>query len=100
MVTDDPIAAVRDFLVRQTGVRAAAVTPEARLVEDLGVDGDDLVEAMEAFFPRFGVDPGGYAHGDYASAEGFPLFGKGKGARLTMTVSMLAQAVERGRWRE
>lgn len=97
VVGSTAFATVRDFLVCQTGLKADSIAPESRLVEDLRIGGDDLVEFMEAFFDELHVEMGTYNHMDYASAEGFSLFGK-KEIRKSLPVSALVAALERGSW--
>lgn len=47
---------VRALVSRHSGVPEAEITLESRLVEDLGIDGDDGHEFLEAFAHEFGVD--------------------------------------------
>jgi len=56
---------VRELVSRQCGVAEAEITPETRLVEDLGIDGDDGTELLEAFADEFGVDMSGMAPLNY-----------------------------------
>lgn len=53
---DDPTAAVHRLLVNGHGVPARKVTLDARIVHDLGVDGDDAAELFEELHKRFGTD--------------------------------------------
>jgi len=53
---DDPTAAVHSILVNGLGVPARNVTLDARIVHDLGVDGDDAAELFEELHKRFGTD--------------------------------------------
>lgn len=55
---DDPTAAVHRLLVDGQGVPARKVTRDARIVHDLGVDGDDAAELFEELHERFGTDFG------------------------------------------
>ena len=52
-------AAVIEILRRETGHRGE-IAPDADLVRDLGVDGDDFEDLMAAFFDRFEVSAEGY----------------------------------------
>jgi acyl carrier protein len=97
-VTGDALTTERGFVARRIGVRSGAIAPESRLVEDLRIDGDDLVDLMDALFAEFRITPGGYAAADYASPEGFSLFGKRGRDRRPLPVSMLVEAVGHGRW--
>lgn len=88
---------VRDLLVKATGVRAAKVTPDARLVEDLGIDGDDLAEFMDTYFATLSVEAGDYDPAAYVPDEGLSLFGRSKPKR-PISVSMLVDGLRFGRW--
>jgi len=47
---------VREIIVEQLGVDAAAVTNEASFVDDLGADSLDTVELIMAFEEEFGIE--------------------------------------------
>lgn len=47
---------VREIIVEQLGVDAAAVTNEAAFVDDLGADSLDTVELIMAFEEEFGIE--------------------------------------------
>ena len=47
---------MRDLLVTGQGVPEAKVIPSARIVHDLGVDGDDAGELFQELHERFGTD--------------------------------------------
>jgi acyl carrier protein len=47
---------VKDIIVDQLGVNADQVTPEAKFVEDLGVDSLDTVELVMAFEEEFDIE--------------------------------------------
>ncbi|WP_156255623.1 acyl carrier protein [Sandarakinorhabdus oryzae] len=51
-----PAATVRQLLIEGQGVPERKVTPEARILHDLGVDGDDAGELFHALHERFGTD--------------------------------------------
>jgi acyl carrier protein len=53
---DDPSATVRKLLIDGQGLRERKVTPDARILHDLGVDGDDAVELFQALHEQFGTD--------------------------------------------
>lgn len=55
-MNDDPSAIVRELLIAGQGVPAVKVTPDARILHDLGVDGDDASELFQALHARFGTD--------------------------------------------
>ncbi len=47
---------VRNIIVKQIGVTADQVTPQALFIEDLGADSLDTVELVMAFEEEFGVE--------------------------------------------
>ena len=47
---------VKALIVRIAGVRPDEITPDARLLHDMGIDGDDAVELFAAFETQFTVD--------------------------------------------
>ena len=47
---------VKDIIVEQLGVNADQVTPEAKLIEDLGADSLDTVELVMALEEEFGQE--------------------------------------------
>jgi hypothetical protein len=54
-MTDTADEIVR-FLADERGKGVETIGATDRLLEDLGMDGDDAVEFFEAFGPRFGID--------------------------------------------
>ncbi len=52
----DIAAEVRDILVFHLGSEEAALTDNARLIEDLGADSLDVVEVVMSFEERFNID--------------------------------------------
>lgn len=64
---------VRDLVSGQSGVPASEITLETRLVEDLGMDGDDGHEFLEAFANEFDVDLSRMASLSYFDDEGVGL---------------------------
>lgn len=47
---------VKEIIVDQLGVNADQVTPEAKLLEDLGADSLDAVELVMAIEEEFGIE--------------------------------------------
>lgn len=47
---------VRDIVVKELGVRAEEVTPEASFVEDLGADSLHNIQLIMAFEEAFGIE--------------------------------------------
>ena len=101
MVSLEDIAA---FVAGRLGVRREVLSAGTRLVQDLGVDGDDFVELMDVFFAQFSVDPAGFRYADHAGAEGLDLlgalnpFGRKPPPPKPVTLAMLVEAAAAGRW--
>ena len=55
-MNNDPMATVRKLLIEDQGVPEAKVTAHARIMHDLGVDGDDAAEVFQKFNAQFGTD--------------------------------------------
>lgn len=49
-------AKVKEIIVDQLGVNAEQVTPEAKMIEDLGADSLDAVELVMAIEEEFGIE--------------------------------------------
>jgi acyl carrier protein len=47
---------VKEIIVEQLGVNADQVTPDAKLLEDLGADSLDAVELVMAIEEEFGIE--------------------------------------------
>ncbi len=60
---------VRGLVSGQSGVPESEITMETRLLEDLGMDGDDGDEFLEAFADEFGVDMSRMAPFNYFNDE-------------------------------
>lgn len=83
---------------------------ETSVNNDLGMDGDDGVEFMEAFSRRFAVDLGRFPHDNYfgveAAANPISMIASmvrwvttGSSTKLSpLTLRQLAEAVENGSW--
>ena len=65
---------VRGLVSGQSGVPEAEISLDTRLFEDLGMDGDDGHELLEAFADEFGVDMSGMAPLNYFGDEP-PIWG-------------------------
>jgi ribose/xylose/arabinose/galactoside ABC-type transport system permease subunit len=55
-VFDDPMTTIRKLLVEGQGVPDAKVTPHARILHDLGIDGDDAGEVFDALHIQCSTD--------------------------------------------
>jgi acyl carrier protein len=49
-------AKIKEIIVEQLGVSADQVTPEAKMIEDLGADSLDAVELVMAIEEEFGIE--------------------------------------------
>lgn len=61
---------VRALVSAQSGVPEAEISLETRLLEDLGIDGDDGLDFLAAFADEFGVDLASVAPLNYFNEEG------------------------------
>jgi len=55
-MSENSEAKIKDIIVEQLGVNADQVTPEAKLIEDLGADSLDAVELVMAIEEEFGIE--------------------------------------------
>jgi acyl carrier protein len=106
---DDRVIA---FVADRTGCRATKLTLDTTLFGDLGVDGDDGVELLEAVGREFSVDMSDCHATRYFGPEGFvpwaPLYwlilafrkgGPEQRARLQpIRISDLIRSAQLGRW--
>lgn len=103
---------VRAFVADYWGEWPSRLFAETSVNCDLGMDGDDGVEFMDAFSVRFGVDLTEFPHDNYFGPEGMvtPIslidafiarLTTGRWTRLApLTLRQLAEAAENGRWVE
>ena len=63
------------FVANETRTRPDRITVGSRLAEDLGIDGADGWELIEAYAQELGVDLEGIDYRHYFGAEGFDLSG-------------------------
>jgi hypothetical protein len=71
--TDHLAARVLAFTARELGLSPEKIHPASRLLEDLGLDGDDAAEFMEAFAREFAVVLKNFPYSRYVGPEGLPL---------------------------
>ena len=97
---------VRQLLARQMGVRENKVTMDTRLRHDLGMDGADAWEFLDAFCEEFSVDLTDFPHDSYFGGEmvftfmdlyNF-LFDRSKLKMRELTVRELVALTETKRW--
>ena len=99
------------FVAEQTGVKSERITLDTLVNDDLGVDGDDGSEFMEAFAERFNVDLSPINQ-IYFGPESMPfqyvvtwpyhlvrwLLGYRSKAYSPLPVSLLVKSAEAGKW--
>ncbi len=94
-----------EFTRKETDSPVGSVfSRKTRLVEDLGLIGDDADEFMGNFSNAFSVKSGDFEFDNYFPPEGFnlvgmigALFSKGNDAK-PITLGMLEHAIELGLW--
>ncbi len=100
-----PEEEVVSVLVRRTGLSPERMTPEARLVQDLGLDGDDAVDALLEISDKCSMDISGFEPSLYFRSEPtllslFPFLPSQKkraSPKQTLTVGELTHAARQGR---
>jgi len=104
---DNVYLKVRDFVAGHLGERKDRLSEDSRLLQDLGVDGADAVELLEAFSEKFDVDMAHFPLSKHFGPEaGFNLFyhlycllfERPKWRPTPITLGELAEAVRRKRW--
>jgi acyl carrier protein len=55
-MSENSEAKIKDIIVEQLGVNADQVTPQAKMIEDLGADSLDAVELVMAIEEEFGIE--------------------------------------------
>jgi acyl carrier protein len=102
-MTASPEENVYEFVSRYCGVKRQALTPQTRLVEDLGLEGDDAEEFIQSFSQTFSVDLTEFEFRKYFGVEAavnpislvrFFLPKK----RVPIEIGQLVAAAARGRW--
>lgn len=96
---------IKEFTVKQTGVKEKDVTEDASLENDLGIYGDDAVDYIIAFGKKFNVDISKFLAADYFSDEGIDVIGpavrlftgKKEKDKKELTIGHLEKAVIAGR---
>ncbi|WP_341914319.1 DUF1493 family protein [Ferrovibrio terrae] len=95
-------AEVIAFVRRQTGHKQKTIGDDTTLMYDLGVDGIDAIDLLEAFIKQFGVAPAGLDVERYFNSEnGFRALHK---AIFTddqfepLTIGMLVKIAAAKRW--
>ena len=91
-----------------SGVPVSRLTANTRLLQDMGIDGDDARELMCAFSTEFSVDLAGLSFGKYFNAEPsladplwfLPWRRKKRMARQALTLDHLVEVATVGHWEE
>ena len=105
-MNDVTYEAIRELVTARSVRSVARLTPETRLLHDLGIDADDAFELFLVFAKRFGVDLSAMHWPDYFGHEGDALgraisrFAGGAAAvdKLPVTLHDLAEAAAAKRW--
>ncbi|HSR49453.1 MAG TPA: DUF1493 family protein [Acidobacteriota bacterium] len=99
---------VKRFIADFRRTPESKITPESRIPQDLGIDGDDASEFLGAFMEGFEVDMSDFEFSKYFQPEGcnpfffvYSLFFKRDNLRSTpLTVGDLVRSAEQHRWVE
>lgn len=75
-IPDELYHRVRRCVAKAADCRLEKVGPDSELTRDLGIDGDEAIDFLNAFSSDFGVDLSRMPHGEYFGPEGLP-FGVG-----------------------
>lgn len=107
-MNDEIFARVRTFVAKHSLIAEENLTPEAQLLDDLGIDGDDAFELIEAFGEEFGMQDMNDFHFDayffpdnYGCSMRFLyhlLFDRKEVQRTPITLRGLAESAEAKRW--
>lgn len=88
-----------DFVLKESYKPNYKITPNTRIVQDLGMDGDDGVEFMIAYGKKFNVDLSGFMADKYFEGEGLQLINSllGKlGLRKSKLKPLLIKHLQKG----
>lgn len=91
---EETYEAIAALAVQMSGAQRDRLTPQTRLARDLGLDGDEAGEFMDAFATKFDVDMEGFYWLRYFGDEGWNM--------LTPATTLVARALSpafRRRWR-
>ena len=98
---------IRQFVAQRLSVMPGRLSPMTRSGHDLGVDGDDGVEFMQAFAESFAVDLTGFEFDRYFGPEAgcnpvmgifLRLFHLKQLRSAPITLESLLEAARSGRW--
>ena len=84
----DPYAEIVRYLHEEQGCKLERLTPDARILQDLGVDGDDAGDLFEHLHKEFGTDFSAIEQWTtYFNHEGYSMRGGCLGLGATMLVA-------------
>ena len=92
---------VINLIAKKTGLSPTEISPESRLLHDLGITGDDAVELLSEYSEAFQVDMGEFEFRQYFTGEPhlFNCWFAAKGSKLRpLTVRDLAEAARQKKW--
>ncbi|OUR65667.1 hypothetical protein A9Q79_01355 [Methylophaga sp. 42_25_T18] len=67
------IADIYDYLNSEEAIEYSKLSPESKLVEDLGIEGDDFSELIESFSKKYDIDMDSYLWYFHHREEGWNL---------------------------
>jgi len=111
---EDMFKRVESFVLRFWPASKGPLSPDTRLLYDLGMDGTDAVEFMEALSKEFGVDMSEFEFNKHFGPEGFGpvdlfyflyclvarIFKKDVSGLIPITLRDLVLAAEARKWRK
>ncbi len=107
-MNDEIFARVKAFVAKHSLIAEEKLTSDAQLLDDLGIDGDDAFEFIEAFGEEFGMQDMNDFHFEayffpenYGSSMSFLyhlLFDRKGLQRAPITLRGLAESAEAKRW--
>ena len=108
MENESPEEQIRQFVSGALSVKPERLNPETRIGHDLGVDGDDGVEFMQAFAVHFGVDLADFERSQHFGPEAgcnplyllyYYLFAGARSKFVPITLADLVHSVQEEKWR-
>ncbi len=105
---EDGLLEVKNFVSQQTGISISNLNRNSSLSEDLGIEGDDANDFMQAFSKTFDVELTNFVFDKYFYPEGAfnpisyliyrKLFRRPKLQHIPITLSRLVEAVLKRKW--
>lgn len=106
-MNNDMIEKIKAFVAENLVVKKEKLTAGTRLLEDIGIDGDDAAEFIEVFSKKFDIDMTDFVFSEYFGPEAafnpiiylyWFLFNRKKLQHTTITLSDLVEAVQNKKW--